>query len=225
MVFDADMFAEMPDAPPNVNDAVTESALADVEGLVNAIRIINELPATYVQFPVRFVKLVMANAACALILMFNMLLGPKFNGRAEISSIPKTVALIESAWLAVPAAILIKKSIYPMPMIVFDAEAFAVTSATRPPNDAVTANAFALVIGLLDKGTRIVKVVPAMYVPLPDCIGAPVIVNAACALIAMIRLLVGGLNARPVISSDPVTVVVIVTIGWLTAFERIVTRK
>jgi len=37
--------------------------------------------------------------------------------------------VIESAWLAVPNGIVIRKSMYPAPLIVFDADAFAVTPA------------------------------------------------------------------------------------------------
>ena len=46
MVFDADAFAEMPVAPPNVNGAVTVSALADAAGLLNETRTTNVVPAT-----------------------------------------------------------------------------------------------------------------------------------------------------------------------------------
>jgi len=105
-----------------------------------------------------------------------------------------------------------KKSIYAVPLTVFDAEAFTVTPDTRPPIDAVTATAFAEVAGLLSV-TRTTNVVPATYVPLPLCNVKLVIVKAACALIAMTRLLVSGPNARLEYSSIPVTVVVIVTVG------------
>jgi hypothetical protein len=48
-----------------------------------------------------------------------------------------------------------------VPMIVVEADAFAVTPATRPLNTAMTENAFAFVDGVLDNGTRMIKVVPA----------------------------------------------------------------
>nr|MDO8110062.1 hypothetical protein [Candidatus Sigynarchaeota archaeon] len=91
------------------------------------------MPATYVPLPVLKVGApVIVNAACALMVMFNAALGPALNARAVISSVPATVAVIDNDWLAVPAAIVIKKSMYPAPLIVFDADAFAVTPATRP---------------------------------------------------------------------------------------------
>ncbi len=158
-------------------------------------------------------------------MMLNPLLGPAFNVRNVISSLPETVAVIDSAWLVVPVVIVIKKSMYPVPLIVFDAEAFAVTPATSPPKIAVTVNAFADNAGLL-KGTRITNVMPATYVPLPvRYVGAPDIANAACALIAMTRGLVSGPNARLVISSVPVTFVVIVIDGWLGAPTSMVIKK
>jgi hypothetical protein len=166
-VFDADAFADIPVAPPNVNGAVTVSAFADAAGLLNATRAKKVCPATYVPVPFKYVMLVIASTAWALMLMFNALLGPAFNARAVISSFPEIVAVIDNAWLAVPAVIVIKKSMCPFPLIVFDADAFAVTPATRPLNDAVTVNAFALVAGLFDSGTRMTKVVPATYVPFP----------------------------------------------------------
>src|SRR5271157_1209392 len=115
----------------------------------------------------------------------------------------------------------------PAPLMVLDADAFAVTPATRPPNDAVTENAFAFVAGLLVNETRTTNVIPAIYVPVPVMyVGAPVIVNAARALIAItIVFNPVALNARDEISSVPVTVVVIVTVGWLTAPTAIVTLK
>jgi len=71
---------------------------------------------------------------------------------------------------------------YPAPLIVFEADTFAVTPATSPAKDAVTAFAFADVAGSFN-ATRTTNVVPAMYVPLPVCrVGAPVIVKDACSL-------------------------------------------
>ncbi len=102
-----------------------------------------------------------ANAACALMLMLNAPLGPAFNARAVISSLPETAAVIESAWLRVAAGIVIRKSIYPVPRIVFDADAFPNTPPAKPLKDAVTVNAFAFVAGLFVSETRMTKVVPA----------------------------------------------------------------
>ena len=226
MVFDADPLEESPEAPPKFNDAVTVNAFADVAGLFSETRTTNVVPATYVPLPVWAVGApVIVNIACALIVIPNAVLGPALSKRAVISSLPETVAVIDSDWLAVPATIVIRKSMYPAPLIVLDADPFAVTPATSPLNDAVTVNAFAEVAGLLNE-TRTTNIVPATYVPLPAWnVGAPVIVNAACALIAMTRLLVGGFNARLVISSVPDTVVVIVTVGWLAAPASIVIKK
>ena len=168
---------------------------------------------------------VIASAACALMVMFNAALGPALSTRAEISSVPATVAVIDNDWLAVPAAIVIKKLMYPAPLIVFDADAFDVTPATSPPSVAVTVNAFAFVAGLLND-TRTTNVVPATYVPLPVLkVGAPVIVNAACALMVMFNAALGpALSARLDISSVPVTDAVIDN-DWLAAPASIVTRK
>jgi hypothetical protein len=174
----------------------------------------------YVQSPVRFKKLVMVNAACALIVMPNETLGPALSPRAVISSLPVADAVIVNAWLGAIAAIVIKKSMFTTPLTVFDADAFAVMLALRPPNDAVTVNAFADTAGLFNV-TRTTNVVPATYVPLPPTYaGAPGIVNDACALIAMVKVLLivpDAPNARPEISSIPVTVVKSVTVGWLDA--------
>jgi len=63
-VFDADAFAERPEAPPKFNDAVTASAFAAVAGLFNATRTTNVVPATYVPLPVWYVGApVIVNAA------------------------------------------------------------------------------------------------------------------------------------------------------------------
>jgi len=142
--------------------------------------------------------------------MFNAALGPALNPRAVISSLPEAVAVIDNAWLATPAAIVIKKSMYPAPLIVFDADTFAVTPDMSPANTAVTVCAFADVAGLFSD-TRNTNVVPATYVPLPVWYaGAPVIVNDACALMSMFNATLGpALNARAVISSLPETVAVI----------------
>ena len=226
IVLDADAFAVTPATNP-LNDTTTVNAFAFVAGLFdNETWTTKVVPATYVPFPVRYVGApVIASAACALMLTLNPLLGPALNARAEISSLPETVAVIDSAWLVVPAAIVIKKSMYPVPLIVFDTDEFAVTPATSPPKAAVTVNAFADAAGLLNE-TRTTNVIPATYVPFPvRYVGAPVIASAACALIAMIKLLVGGFSARLVISSVPDTVVVIVTVGWLDAPASIVIKK
>ncbi len=107
------------------------------------------------------------NVACALMLIFNAMLGPALSTRPVISSIPVTNAVIDSAWLIVVIGIVTKKSIYPEPMIVFDADAFANTPPNKPINDAVTVNAFAFVAGLFDNETRMTKDVPATNVPFP----------------------------------------------------------
>jgi len=62
-VFDADAFAEMPDAPPKDKGEVTVSAFADAAGLVNETRTTNVVPATCVPLPLKAVKLVIASAA------------------------------------------------------------------------------------------------------------------------------------------------------------------
>src|SRR5512137_1549711 len=143
-------------------------------------------------------------------LMLNALLGPALNPRAVISSLPVTDAVIDNAWLAVPAVIVIRKSMVPAPLIVFDADEFAVTPATSPPNVAVTESAFADAAGLFNE-TRSTNVVPAIYVSLPvRYVGAPVIVKVACVLTLMLNALLGpALNPRADISSLPVTDAVI----------------
>ena len=76
--------------------------------------------------------------------------------------------------------IVIKKSMFPVPLIVFDADEFAVTPDANPLSVAVTDCAFAFVAGLFVNDTRKTKVVPATYVPLPVWnVGAPVIAKAA----------------------------------------------
>src|SRR5271157_2958774 len=128
IVLDCDEFAVTPPAKP-LNDAVTLNALAFVVGLfVRETRTTNVMPATYVPLPVCKVgEPVIASAACALIVMLNGLLGPALNARPEISSVPITDAVIDSDWLVTPVPIVIKKSMYPVPRIVFDADEFAVT--------------------------------------------------------------------------------------------------
>ena len=160
--------------------AVTVCAFAFVAGLfVNETRKTKVVPATYVPFPVWHVGApAIARIACALIFIFNAALGPALSTRAVISSLPKTEAVIDNAWLEVPAVRVIKKSIFPVPLIVFDADPFAVTPATSPANDAVTVNAFADVAGLLN-ATRTTNVVPATYVPLPFKYVKLVIANVA----------------------------------------------
>ena len=98
--------------------------------------------------------------ACALMLMFNALLGPALNARAVISSTPDTVAVIDNAWLDVAAEIVIKKSINPLPQIVFIIDEFDVIPETRPLNDAITLVAFAFVAGLVND-TRSTNDMPA----------------------------------------------------------------
>ena len=102
------------------------------------------------------------NDACALIAITRLLVkGP--NARPEISSVPVTVVVIVTVgWLAAPAAIVTSRSMYPVPLIVLDADPFA-EMPVGPPNvkGAVTVSAFADVAGL-DNETRTVNVVPAM---------------------------------------------------------------
>jgi len=227
MVFDADAFVERPIAAPKFNAAVTVNAFADVAGLFSEMRTTKLVPATYVLLPVWYVGApVIVNAACALMLMLNALLGPALNARLDISSVPDTDAVIDNDWVVVPAVIVIKKSIYPAPRIVLDADAFAVTPATRPFNVAVTVNALAFVAGLFDSKTRTTKVVPATYVPLPVWnVGALVIANAACALMKMPNAALGpALSARLDISSVPVTDAVIDS-GWVAVPAVIVIKK
>ncbi len=224
IVFDADAFAVTPATSP-LNVAVTNCAFADVAGLFNETRITNVVPATYVPLPVVYAGApVIVKAACALMLTPNALLGPALSPRAEISSLPDTDAVIDSDWVAVPAVIVIRKSMVPAPLIVFDADAFAVTPATSPLNVAVTVFAFAEVAGF-DNETRTVNVVPATYVPLPLSTVNPVIVNAACALIPTTALLVNGPSALLEISSVPVTVAVIVIDGCVGAPDVTVINK
>jgi hypothetical protein len=177
-----------------------------------------------VPLPLVYVRPVIPNDACALKVMAGALLGPALNARAVISSLPDTVAVIVKVLPFAPAAIVIKKSMCPVPLIVFDADAFAVTPDARPLNDAVTVSAIADAAGLLN-ATRTTKVMPATYVPLPLVYVKLVIANAACALIAITKLLVSGPSDLPDISSVPDTVVVIVTVGWLGAPAVIVIKK
>jgi hypothetical protein len=158
--------------------------------------------------------------------MLNAGLGPALNARDEISSVPVTLAVIDSVWVATLGAIVIKKLMYPVPRIVNDADAFAVTPATSPPNVAVTPNARAFVAGVLVSGTRRTNVIPATYVLLPVWyVGAPEIANAACALIVTLNAVLGpALNARPEISSVPITLAVIDNV-WLVTLVPIVIKK
>jgi hypothetical protein len=107
------------------------------------------------------VKPVIAKAACALIAMTMLLVkGP--NARAEISSVPRTVAVIVTVgWLAAPAMIVTSKSSTAVPLTVLDTDAFA-EIPVAPPNDKVAFvnNDFADAAGLLND-TRTVNVVPA----------------------------------------------------------------
>jgi len=169
---------------------------------------------------------VISSAACAFTFTFKLEPDAAFNARAVISSLPEAVALIVTAWLVAPALIVTRKSMYPAPLIVFDADVFADRPEAPPKfNAAVTVSAFADAAGLFND-TRTTNVVPATYVPLPVWYaGAPVIVKAACALIAITRLLVNGPSARFEISSVPLAVAVMVTVGWLAAPASIVTSK
>ena len=136
------------------------------------------------------------------------------NARPEISSVPETVVVIVTVgWLTAPAAIVTNKSMIVMPLTVFDADAFT-EIPVAPPNvtGAVTVIALAEVAGLLND-TRTTNAVPATYVPLPLNAVKLVIVNVARAFIAMTKLFVSGPKARLVISSEPATVVVIVTVA------------
>src|SRR5271157_6177340 len=184
------------------------------------------MPATYVPLPDSTVMLEIANVACALTLMLNALLGPALNAREVIPSLPATLAVIDNVWVVTLVAIVIKKSMYPVPMIVFDAELLAVTPDTKPLNAAVTVRALAFVDGLFDNGTRTTTCIPATYVPFPAWYaGAPVIVNAACALMVTLNPALGpALNARPVISSVPNTLATI-DIVWLVTPVPIVIKK
>ena len=226
IVFDADAFAERPEAPPKFNDAVTDNAFADVAGLDSETRKTNVVPATYVPLPVWYVGApVIVNTACAFISITRLLVsGP--NERVEISSVPVTVVVIVTeGWLGAPATMVTSKSKLPEPLIVFDADAFA-EIPVAPPNDkgVVTMRAFADADGL-DRVTRTTNVVPATYVPLPLNAVKLVIASNACALIEITRLPVSGPNARPDISSVPATVAVIVTEGWLGAHASIVIKR
>src|SRR5271157_4082427 len=225
IVFDADEFAVIPPAKP-LNDAMTLNALAFVAGLfVSGTRNTNVMPATYVPLPVWYVGVLIANAACALMVTLNAALGPTLNPRAVISSLPVADAVIDNDSLAVTAGIVIRKSMYPFPRIVFDADEFAVTPPAKPLNDAVTLNALAFVAGLFVNGTRTTNVMPATYVPLPVWHVGVLIASAACALIAIPRVLVNGPSNRPEISSAPDTVVLIVTVKLVGATAVIVIKK
>src|SRR5271157_3344802 len=161
IVFDTDEFAVTPDTKP-LNDAVTPNALAFVAGLfVSGTRKTNVMPATYVPFPVWYVGVLIASAACALMVTLNAALGPVLNARPEISSVPTTVAVIDNVWVVTLVEIVIRKSMFPAPRIVVDAGAFAVTPDTRPLSVAFTNFALAFVAGLFDNETRTTNVIPA----------------------------------------------------------------
>ena len=226
IVFDADAFVDRPEAPPKSNAAVTESAFADVAVLFNDTRTTNVVPATYVPLPVRYAGApVIVSNACALMVITRLLVsGP--NARPEISSVPVTfVVIVTEGWLAAPAPIVTRKSMTTTPLTVFDADAFA-KMLLAPPNDkgAVTVSAFADAAGL-DNETRTTNVVPATYVPLPVIQVKLVISRNACALIVAFKALAKGPNVSPDNSSVPLTVAVIVTVGWLGAPAAIVIRK
>jgi hypothetical protein len=94
------------------------------------------------------VKPVIVRFAFARIMRLNARLGPELSVRPVISSLPDAVAVIQTSWLAAPASIVTRKSMYPVPLIVFDADTF-VERPEAPPklNDAVTESAFADVTG------------------------------------------------------------------------------
>ncbi len=144
------------------------------------------------------------NSACDLTAMTVLfIIGP--NGRFEISSVPVTVVVIVTeGWLAVPAGIVIKKSMYPDPLIVFDADPFEKMPVALPnDNGAVTVSTLADAVGLSNE-TRAMNVVPAINVPLPEVHVKLVIDSIACALILMLNALLGpAFNERAVISSLP----------------------
>jgi hypothetical protein len=225
IVFDADVFAEMPVAPPKDSGAVTVSAFADAAGLDSDTLTTNDVPATYVPLPLNAKTLVIDSAACALIATTTLLVsGPR--DRLDISSVPFTVVVIVTdGWLGAPELMEISRSIVPVPLMIFDADPFAERPDAPPKfNDAITETAFADPAGLLND-TRKTNVVPATNVPLPAVHVKPVIARVACALIAMLNEALGpALKGRDVISSPPVTDAVIDT-AWLDAPEFIVTRK
>src|SRR5271157_2412991 len=207
----ADPFDEMPDAPPNDNGAWTPSAFADVAGLLIATRTTNVCPATYVPLPLKYVILVIANAACALVAMTSVSVnGP--NARPEYSSVPDTVVVIVTdGWLGAPVVSVIRKSMVTDPLIDLVADALAeMPDAPPKDNGAVTANAFAFVAGLFVNATRTTNCCPATYVPLPLVYMMLEICKLACALMLMLNAALGpALNAREVISSVPDTLAVI----------------
>ena len=80
----------------------------------------------------------------------------------EISSEPETVVvMVTVGWVEALASIVTNKSMYPVPLMVFDVDAFADIPVAPPNvNGAVTVTAFADVAGLLNE-TRTTNVVPA----------------------------------------------------------------
>jgi hypothetical protein len=167
IVRDAEAFAENPVAPLKFNAAVTDCALADVPEFDSRIRITRVVPATYVPLPLMVVKLVIASAACAFTLTLKFEPDTALNARTEISSMPDAVALIETGCVGAPLVIVTRKSMYPVPLIVFDADPFVERPVATPKfNDAVTVSAFADVAGSAND-TRTTNVVPATNVPLP----------------------------------------------------------
>jgi len=112
---------------------------------------------------------------------------PALSTRVVISSLPEAVAVIESAWLAVPRRrIVIRKLMYPAPLNRLRRRRVCRDPATRPLNATVTAFAFADAAGLFN-ATRKTNVVPATYVPLPvRNVGSTGDRQGACALMAML---------------------------------------
>jgi hypothetical protein len=105
--------------------ALTPVAFAALAGFVSETRKVNVMPATYVPLPFRKVKPVICKFAWALMFTFRLEPEAAFTPRFEISSKPDAVALIETAWVTVPGAIVTKKSMVVVPLTVLDADALA----------------------------------------------------------------------------------------------------
>ncbi len=102
-----------------------------------------------------------AKTACAFIATATLLVnGP--NERLEISSVPVIdTVIVTVGWLGALVSTVMSRSMYPVPLIVFDADVFAERPEAPPKfKDAVTDSAFADVAGF-DNETRNTNVVPA----------------------------------------------------------------
>src|SRR5271157_2045037 len=124
--------------------ALTVNATAEAAGLVKEIRSTKVMPATYVPLPVCTDMLAICKLACAFTAKFKLLvMGP--NARPVYSSVPVIVAVtVIDGWLGAPAAIVSKKSMYPVVLTVLDAEALAENPvAPLKFSAAVTERAFA----------------------------------------------------------------------------------